>query len=64
MLKVFDPVNNIIRPISIHDNDISMYVCGVTPYDVGHLGHALTYVFFDTVKRLSLIHISEPTRPY
>ena len=51
MLKVFDPVNNIIRPISIKDNDISMYVCGVTPYDVGHLGHALTYVFFDTVKR-------------
>ena len=28
-----------------------MYVCGVTPYDVGHLGHALTYVFFDTVRR-------------
>ena len=28
-----------------------MYVCGVTPYDVGHLGHALTYVLFDTVRR-------------
>ena len=28
-----------------------MYVCGITPYDVGHLGHALTYVFFDTVRR-------------
>ena len=28
-----------------------MYVCGVTPYDVGHLGHARVFVFFDTVRR-------------
>ena len=28
-----------------------IYVCGITPYDVGHLGHAFTYVFFDTVRR-------------
>ncbi len=28
-----------------------IYVCGVTPYDVGHLGHALTFVAFDTVRR-------------
>ncbi len=28
-----------------------MYVCGITPYDVGHLGHALTYVVFDVVRR-------------
>ena len=30
---------------------VRMYVCGITPYDVGHLGHALTYVVFDTVRR-------------
>tara|TARA_Y100001970_G_scaffold145244_1_gene178396 strand:- start:731 stop:1921 length:1191 start_codon:yes stop_codon:yes gene_type:complete len=51
MLKIFDPITNVVRPIQIKNNNISMYVCGVTPYDVGHLGHALTYVFFDTVKR-------------
>ena len=28
-----------------------MYVCGVTPYDVGHLGHALVYVAQDTLRR-------------
>jgi cysteinyl-tRNA synthetase len=28
-----------------------MYVCGVTPYDVGHLGHALVYVVQDTLHR-------------
>jgi cysteinyl-tRNA synthetase len=28
-----------------------MYVCGVTPYDVTHLGHAFSYVQFDTIRR-------------
>ena len=30
---------------------VRMYVCGVTPYDECHLGHARCYVFFDTVRR-------------
>ncbi|HXR42140.1 MAG TPA: cysteine--tRNA ligase [Acidothermaceae bacterium] len=29
-----------------------VYVCGVTPYDVTHLGHAATYVWVDVVGRL------------
>jgi L-cysteine:1D-myo-inositol 2-amino-2-deoxy-alpha-D-glucopyranoside ligase len=31
--------------------DVSMYVCGVTPYDTTHLGHARTYVVFDVLAR-------------
>ncbi len=30
---------------------IGLYVCGVTPYDTGHLGHAFTYVGFDVLHR-------------
>ena len=30
---------------------VSMYVCGITPYDATHLGHALTYLTFDLVVR-------------
>jgi cysteinyl-tRNA synthetase len=30
---------------------VSMYVCGVTPYDAPHLGHGRTAVAFDTVRR-------------
>ncbi|GED98126.1 cysteine--1-D-myo-inosityl 2-amino-2-deoxy-alpha-D-glucopyranoside ligase [Gordonia crocea] len=30
----------------------TMYVCGITPYDATHLGHAATYVTFDLVNRL------------
>src|SRR5687767_15610085 len=29
----------------------SMYVCGITPYDATHLGHAATYVAFDLLNR-------------
>jgi L-cysteine:1D-myo-inositol 2-amino-2-deoxy-alpha-D-glucopyranoside ligase len=28
-----------------------MYVCGVTPYDTTHLGHARTYLVFDVLQR-------------
>jgi L-cysteine:1D-myo-inositol 2-amino-2-deoxy-alpha-D-glucopyranoside ligase len=31
-----------------------MYVCGITPYDATHLGHAATYLAFDLVHRLWL----------
>lgn len=30
---------------------VMMYVCGLTPYDSTHIGHARTYVAFDTIKR-------------
>jgi L-cysteine:1D-myo-inositol 2-amino-2-deoxy-alpha-D-glucopyranoside ligase len=29
-----------------------MYVCGITPYDATHLGHAATYLAFDLVQRM------------
>jgi len=30
----------------------TIYVCGITPYDATHMGHAATYVAFDTLIRL------------
>ncbi|HBY95575.1 MAG TPA: cysteine--tRNA ligase [Chloroflexi bacterium] len=30
---------------------VTLYVCGITPYDTTHLGHAFTYVTFDTLVR-------------
>ncbi|HEX7353708.1 MAG TPA: cysteine--1-D-myo-inosityl 2-amino-2-deoxy-alpha-D-glucopyranoside ligase [Mycobacteriales bacterium] len=30
----------------------SLYVCGITPYDATHLGHAATYVTFDLLQRV------------
>ena len=33
------------------DGSARMYVCGITPYDATHLGHANTYVAFDLLNR-------------
>jgi cysteinyl-tRNA synthetase len=30
---------------------VKIYVCGVTPYDVSHVGHAMSYVVFDVLRR-------------
>lgn len=35
----------------IHDNEVGIYVCGVTVYDYCHIGHARVMVVFDTVVR-------------
>jgi L-cysteine:1D-myo-inositol 2-amino-2-deoxy-alpha-D-glucopyranoside ligase len=35
----------------VGDGPVGLYVCGVTPYDTGHLGHAFTYVSFDVIHR-------------
>jgi L-cysteine:1D-myo-inositol 2-amino-2-deoxy-alpha-D-glucopyranoside ligase len=32
-------------------DDPSMYVCGITPYDATHMGHAASYVAFDLLNR-------------
>lgn len=36
----------------INPEHIKMYVCGITPYDHAHLGHARCYVTFDSLFRL------------
>ena len=36
----------------IHKDSVSLYVCGVTPYDLAHLGHGRCYVAFDVLFRL------------
>ena len=32
-------------------DEVTMYVCGINPYDDAHIGHALSYIFFDVVRR-------------
>lgn len=38
-------------PLSVVGN-LRAYVCGITPYDVTHLGHAATYIWTDTAVRV------------
>ena len=37
--------------VPVDANEVKMYVCGVTPYSSTHVGHALSYVVFDTLRR-------------
>ena len=40
-LEEFKPIDDVVK----------LYVCGVTPYDVSHVGHAMSYVVFDVLRR-------------
>jgi cysteinyl-tRNA synthetase len=35
----------------IKEGEVSMYVCGVTPYMDAHVGHAMSYITFDVIRR-------------
>src|SRR3990170_3171549 len=32
-------------------DEVLMYVCGITPYSDSHLGHAMSYIIFDVLRR-------------
>ncbi|MEV5410657.1 cysteine--1-D-myo-inosityl 2-amino-2-deoxy-alpha-D-glucopyranoside ligase [Thermopolyspora sp. NPDC052614] len=51
-LRLFDTAARETRPVGPGEGEARMYVCGVTPYDATHLGHANTYVTFDLVNRV------------
>jgi L-cysteine:1D-myo-inositol 2-amino-2-deoxy-alpha-D-glucopyranoside ligase len=49
-LRLYDSADRQVRPVAAGDT-ATMYVCGITPYDATHLGHAATYLTFDLVYR-------------
>lgn len=49
--EVFDTSRGAIAPVG-SSSSASMYVCGITPYDATHMGHAATYVGFDLLNRV------------
>ena len=50
-LRLYDSADRQVRPTSVGDT-ATMYVCGITPYDATHLGHAATYLAFDLIYRI------------
>ena len=51
--QVFDSRSQSLKLAST-SKDANLYVCGITPYDATHMGHAATYVAFDTLHRFWL----------
>ena len=48
-LALFDSYKG--KKVAISGEKNSIYVCGITPYDATHMGHAATYLAFDLVNR-------------
>jgi L-cysteine:1D-myo-inositol 2-amino-2-deoxy-alpha-D-glucopyranoside ligase len=51
-VQAFDTLRREVVPIGPAAGRARMYVCGITPYDATHLGHAATYVAFDLLNRI------------
>jgi L-cysteine:1D-myo-inositol 2-amino-2-deoxy-alpha-D-glucopyranoside ligase len=49
-LELFDTASSVKKPLQ-KKSFYRLYVCGITPYDATHLGHAATYLTFDLVNR-------------
>ena len=70
-IQIFNSLTRQKEPfIPLEEGKVKMYVCGPTVYNYIHIGNSRPVIVYDTVRRyfqyvgLSLIHISEPTRPY
>ena len=51
-MKLYNTLTHDVQDFAPADGKtVKMYVCGVTPYSSTHVGHALSYVAFDTLRR-------------
>jgi L-cysteine:1D-myo-inositol 2-amino-2-deoxy-alpha-D-glucopyranoside ligase len=51
VLRLYDTRRRAVVPFRPISSPITLYVCGVTPYDTTHLGHARTFLAFDVLVR-------------
>jgi L-cysteine:1D-myo-inositol 2-amino-2-deoxy-alpha-D-glucopyranoside ligase len=50
-VKLYNSLSKSIEPFHPQGDTVSIYVCGITPYDTTHLGHAFTYTSADILIR-------------
>ncbi len=51
-LVVYNTLSRRKEPLeTIEPGKVRMYVCGVTPYDSAHVGHAMSLIVFDVIRR-------------
>jgi L-cysteine:1D-myo-inositol 2-amino-2-deoxy-alpha-D-glucopyranoside ligase len=50
-MQLYDTAARAVRPLQPAGDPVTLYVCGITPYDAAHLGHAFTYHVFDVLTR-------------
>lgn len=50
-MRLYNSESRGIENFTVRDGHVGMYVCGVTPYDTTHIGHAFTFLTFDILVR-------------
>ncbi len=50
-MDLYNTLTERLEPVTSNDGIFRMYVCGITPYDTTHLGHAFTFMYFDVLAR-------------
>jgi len=50
-MKVYNTLSGKKEEFIPRGDEVKMYVCGVTPYDDAHIGHAMSYIIFDVIRR-------------
>lgn len=50
-MKLYNSLTRKVEPFEPAGEEASLYVCGITPYDTTHLGHAFTYTAADILVR-------------
>ena len=50
-MQIYNTLTQQVEPLRSHGDEVTLYVCGVTPYDTTHLGHAAINVYYDTLIR-------------
>lgn len=50
-MRVFNTLSGRKEEFRPQGDSVSMYVCGVTVYDECHIGHAMSYIIFDVIRR-------------
>lgn len=50
-MRLYNTMSGELEELKIADNQVRIYVCGVTVYDYSHLGHARTIIVFDVLRR-------------
>ncbi len=50
-MKLYNAKTQAVEEFTILDQAVTLYVCGITPYDTTHLGHAFTYTAYDQLIR-------------
>ena len=51
-MQLFNTESGQIERFTPRDDEVGIYVCGVTPYDTTHIGHAFTFLTFDILVRV------------